>query len=212
MGTRADAVRVLVIAEDPLARGGIAAMLAGRGPIEIVGLLGPRDGLDGAIHTHRPHVVLWDLGFSDPPDLDGLRHVARREVPLLAIVPEGANAAAVLDAGARGLVLRDGDGHRLAAALAGVAEGLIVMDPAHRESAAMPRPSGAEALVEPLTPREAEVLGLLAQGLTNKTIADRLGISEHTAKFHVNAILGKLGAESRTEAIVHAVRMGLVVL
>ncbi|HZY06001.1 MAG TPA: response regulator transcription factor, partial [Anaeromyxobacteraceae bacterium] len=70
----------------------------------------------------------------------------------------------------------------------------------------------APALDEPLTPRELEVLGLLAEGLPNKAIAARLGISEHTAKFHVNAILGKVGAESRSEAIVRAARLGLVVL
>ena len=70
----------------------------------------------------------------------------------------------------------------------------------------------ADALVEPLTPREAEVLQLLAEGLTNRRIAERLGISEHTAKFHVNAILGKLGARSRSEAIAQAARLGLLLL
>ena len=66
--------------------------------------------------------------------------------------------------------------------------------------------------MEPLTPREGQVLGLLAEGLSNRAIATRLGISELTAKFHVNAILGKLGAETRSEAIVLAVRLGLVAL
>ncbi|HEX9940563.1 MAG TPA: response regulator transcription factor, partial [Thermoanaerobaculia bacterium] len=65
---------------------------------------------------------------------------------------------------------------------------------------------------ETLTPRELEVLQLLSQGLPNKLIAQRLGISEHTVKFHVNAVLGKLGVQSRSEAIVQAVRSGLVVL
>jgi two-component system, NarL family, nitrate/nitrite response regulator NarL len=63
-----------------------------------------------------------------------------------------------------------------------------------------------------LTPREAEVLNLLAEGLSNKLVADRLKISEHTAKFHVNAILTKLGAETRTEAVVLAARRGLLML
>jgi two-component system, NarL family, nitrate/nitrite response regulator NarL len=64
----------------------------------------------------------------------------------------------------------------------------------------------------PLTPREMEVLQLVAEGLTNRRIAGRLGISEHTAKFHVNAILGKLGASSRSEAVAQAARLGLVLL
>ncbi len=70
------------------------------------------------------------------------------------------------------------------------------------------RPDGAAGV--DLTPREQEVLGLLAEGLSNKLIAARLGISEHTAKFHVNALLDKLGAETRTEAVVTAARRGLL--
>ena len=73
-------------------------------------------------------------------------------------------------------------------------------------------PPPAPDLVESLTPREIEVLQLLSQGLPNKGIAQRLGISDHTVKFHVNAILGKLGVQSRGEAIVQAVRLGLVTL
>ena len=65
---------------------------------------------------------------------------------------------------------------------------------------------------EPLTARELQVLRLLAEGLANKAIAQRLAISEHTVKFHVNAIMGKLGADSRTEAVVRASRLGLILL
>lgn len=204
-------LRVLVVGEDPLARSGLAALLNRPGRIEVVGQVAPGDGVEEALNAHRPQVVIWDLGFAVAPELDGMRRIARWDVPVVAIAPGGAHAAAILSAGARGVLLRDGDEERLVASMAAVAEGLIVMDPALRETAL--RPSAApEALVETLTPRETEVLALLAQGLANKTIADRLGISEHTAKFHVNAILGKLGAESRTEAIVQAIRLGLVVL
>ena len=73
-------------------------------------------------------------------------------------------------------------------------------------------PSGPEPPAEPLTPREIEVLELLAEGLTNKGIAARLGISDQTVKFHVASILGKLGASSRTEAVRRAVRRGLLAL
>jgi len=66
--------------------------------------------------------------------------------------------------------------------------------------------------VEELTPRERHVLQLLAEGLPNKAIADRLGISEHTVKFHVSAIMSKLGAQSRTEAVTRAARLGLIIL
>ena len=69
-----------------------------------------------------------------------------------------------------------------------------------------------DPLIEELTPRELAVLRLVAEGLPNKTIAVKLGISEHTVKFHVNAILGKLGVASRTEAVVRATRLGLIFL
>lgn len=71
---------------------------------------------------------------------------------------------------------------------------------------------GEEEEVEELTPREHDVLQLLAEGLTNRTIAQRLSISEHTVKFHVMTILGKLGAHTRTEAVMRAVRRGLIAL
>jgi DNA-binding NarL/FixJ family response regulator len=97
----------------------------------------------------------------------------------------------------------------LAAAIAAVARGLFVADPA-LVPARSPRPSTRD--VEDLTPREHEVLQQLAAGLSNKEIASRLAISEHTVKFHVNALLAKLDAESRTEAVVRGVRLGLVIL
>ncbi len=84
--------------------------------------------------------------------------------------------------------------------------------PAEHETISASASAGRLPLVEPLTPRELDVLRLLAEGLPNKTIAGRLNISKHTVKFHVNAILGKLGVASRTEAVVRATRMGLILL
>ncbi len=109
----------------------------------------------------------------------------------------------------------------MAAALLAVAEGLAVLDADFQQALAGPNPSSSPAPqyggdepppVEELTPRELEVLRLVAEGLPNKTIAQRLDISEHTVKFHVNALLGKLGVGSRTEAVVRATRLGLIFL
>ena len=132
-----------------------------------------------------------------------------RGLRVLAVLAEEGQAGEALGAGARGVILRDASGPRLAAAVQAVAEGLIVLDAGAAESVLRPRPA-FPAAVETLTPREQEVLQLLAQGLSNKLIAARLGISDHTVKFHVNAILGKLGAQSRTEALAQAARLGLV--
>ena len=122
------------------------------------------------------------------------------------------SAAQAWAAGARGILARDVDGETLGSALDAVARGLAVIGP---EMASALRPAPVDPLLMPiteLTPREAEVLGLVADGLPNKAIAQRLSISEHTVKFHVNAVMSKLGAQSRTEAVTRATRMGLISL
>ena len=102
----------------------------------------------------------------------------------------------------------------LAAALRAAAAGLLVVHPDDIGPHFPGRPggNGAGAHGEPLTPREGEVLRAMADGLSNKEIAARLAISEHTAKFHVGSVMGKLGAASRTEAVMIAVRRGLVMV
>jgi DNA-binding NarL/FixJ family response regulator len=135
--------------------------------------------------------------------------------PAVAVVADEMDAREALAAGARATLPRDADGESLAAAIRAVVQGLVVLDDSFAAALlgdVRDAPVTAADLPESLTPREAEVLQLLAQGLPNKVIAQRLGISDHTVKFHVNAILGKLGVQSRGEAIVQAVRLGLVAL
>jgi DNA-binding NarL/FixJ family response regulator len=118
-------------------------------------------------------------------------------------------------AGVRAVLPRNSSATEIIAAIEAVAAGLFVFHPADVDSVpgARPRePESAAALVEPLTPREIEVLRLLAEGMPNKEIAARLNISEHTAKFHVASIMGKLGATSRTEAVTLGIRHGLVMI
>jgi two-component system nitrate/nitrite response regulator NarL len=110
------------------------------------------------------------------------------------------------------LLLRDSSAESLAAALQAAVQGLVILDAALAVAVLPARDPEAELLVEALTPRELEVVQLLAEGLSNRAIAHRLEISEHTIKFHVNAILGKLDAQSRTEAVVRATRLGLILL
>jgi two-component system nitrate/nitrite response regulator NarL len=153
-------------------------------------------------------VVLWDLGREAPARVDALADPRGDGPPVIALAPDDAQAATALAAGIRGYLSRDIDARRLTAALSAAASGLVVLDP---EIVSHPLPARASPqMIEDLTPREIEVLQLLAEGMANKAIATRLGISEHTAKFHVNAILGKLGARSRTEAVITAARHGLI--
>ncbi len=152
-------------------------------------------------------LLLWDTG---PRASSAAPLPALDRTPTLALARDEDSALDLLRAGALGVLLRDAEGERLVAALRAVATGLGVFEPALLRSLLSARAAPADGLV--LTPREAEVLSLMAEGLSNKLIADALKISDHTAKFHVNSILNKLGAETRTEAVVSAARRGLLML
>ncbi len=200
-------LRVLLVSDDPLARGGLAALLGGRPDVSALGQARPEDAA-AELAKEAWDAVAWDLGPAGETEL--LRDTAAL-APVVVLVSGDAAAAEALRAGALGVLDRGAAADAIAAALAGAARGLAVLD--RDLTARWLRPPGPAAEgAEGLTAREREVLELLAEGLANKAIAARLGISERTAKFHVNAILGKLGVESRAEAIVRAVRLGLVVL
>lgn len=205
-------VRVLLVGGDPLARGGLSSLLADQPGIDVVAQAGLSEDGSLAASSDRVDVALWDLGSDSDAASDAPVGIEQWRVPVLALVAEERAATEALAAGARGALFRDADAQALSAALQATALGMTVLDPALANSALRPRARIGTAGSEPLTARELEVLQLLAQGLSNKSLADRLGISEHTAKFHVNSILAKLGAQTRTEAVVQAVRMGLVLL
>jgi DNA-binding NarL/FixJ family response regulator len=132
-------------------------------------------------------------------------------VAILDDAPDGGVAA--LRAGARALMSPAAGDAEIAITLAAAARGLCVLPPATLQSAVADEPARATGADEgPLTARELEVLGAMADGASNKAIARRLGISFHTAKFHVAGILAKLDADSRTEAVTRAAQLGLVML
>ncbi len=132
---------------------------------------------------------------------------------LLVDDPHADVALAALRAGAAAVLARQSDVRELLAALDAVAAGLVVLDASVRDALAPAvTASRSGALAEPLTERERQVLAMLAGGLSNRRIAERLAISDNTVKAHVAAILAKLGATSRTEAVTAAIRLGLVML
>jgi DNA-binding NarL/FixJ family response regulator len=184
--------RVQLIGSDELVLGGLARLLE-----EVDGWLVVRDEPDAVV-----------LDFSDENASENARDLAAR-YPVLALSSDPEEARLALASGARGVLSRRTSPARLARALDSILEGLLVIDDELAEETLRPppRPLGS---VETLTPRELEVLELLAAGLSNKEIAERLGVSFHTVKFHVNSILGKLGASSRTEVVGLAARAGLL--
>lgn len=191
--TRGEPLRVAVVALDSLVREALARTLAAEDELAIVER--PRDA----------HVVLVDA----PPGAP-LPRFSDLGAPAVVLAEDESHARGALSRGASGVVMRKADGQRLAAALVAVAAGLTVLDfalgPVRSADAADEEPAPS------LTAREREVLELMAAGLSNRRIARRLGISEHTAKFHVNGVLAKLGAGTRTEAVVLAARRGLLML
>lgn len=211
IGADAGPARVLLVAADPLARAGLAALLAEQDAYVVAGSTAPDDDLADALDTFEPDAVLWDAGLGDapPPDLDLLREEG---LPTVVLVSGAESAPAFWGAGASALLTREASGEAVAAALGAALEGLAVLDPAFVHTVpARSAPIPQEPLA-PLTPREQDVLALLAEGLPNKLIADRLAISENTVKFHLGSILGKLDAHSRTEAVVQAARLGLLII
>lgn len=202
---------MLVVSDDPLARTGLALLLRESEGLTLTGQV----GVDEDWPDPEPDAVVWDLGLGLRSGLERLRGLGPSAPPAVAIVADEMDAREALAAGARAALPRDADGESLAAAIRAAVQGLVVLDESFVSTLlgdVRDAPAPAMDLVESLTPREVEVLQLLTQGLPNKGIAQRLGISDHTVKFHVNAILGKLGVQSRGEAIVQAVRLGLVTL
>ena len=206
-------LRVLVVADDQLARAGLAALIADQPGCSIAGQLAGPEYATTALGLYSPDVVVWDLGWHSTRSLELLDEAQVNGLPTVVLAPDQEYAAAAWSAGARGALPRDVDGPTLATALVAVSRGLAVLDPSLGSPAlAAGADENLPSSAAGLTPREHEVLALLAEGLPNKSIASRLEISEHTVKFHVNAVLSKLGAQSRTEAAVRATRMGLIKL
>ncbi len=205
-------LRILIVADDPLARAGLATLLQDQPGCAVTGQISADTDVLSAVEDLHPDVLLWDLGWNAEGALQHLVDLKDYALPVAALLPDEGPATEAAAAGVRGLLLRNTEPATLAAALEAVARGLTVVDPTLAATILPDRDRAAPAPVEDLTPREREVLQLLAEGLPNKVIADRLAISEHTVKFHVTAIMGKLGAQSRTEAVTRAARLGLIIL
>lgn len=207
--------RVLVVARCAPARARLEALVARSPALRLVsGAAGVP--LDRQVSDLRPDVLLVDL---DAARLEAaLAHVSLGPsapvVVLLTAAPRPLLNAQAMERGVRAVLPREATSGEILAAIEAIAAGLVALHPdalgALRRRP--PRSARAEPMPGPqaLTARELEVLGVMAEGLGNKIIASRLGISTHTAKFHVASIMAKLGAGSRTEAVTIGVRLGLV--
>jgi DNA-binding NarL/FixJ family response regulator len=187
--------RVLLLAKDDLVLGGLARLLEREDRWVVASSF--EDGPDAVV-----------VDFGEGMEADRVRSISGH-YPVVALASEPGRAREALASGARGVLSRRTSGSRLSRALDGVLEDLVVIDEELADEVLRPPPRPRESH-ETLTPRELEVLEHMASGLSNKEIAERLAVSFHTVKFHVNAILGKLGASSRAEAVALAARAGFL--
>ncbi len=211
-------IRLFLLAASPLARAALQSRLTAHS-IKIVGTAATIDALGSELSDAQADVLLVDgVGESPEAIIESLvESDLAAEIPVVVLTDPNSPATATqaLHAGIRALLPNEIPTDQLVAALQAAAAGLVVLHPAEVAAAfpvAAPASQPLAELPEPLTRREREVLQMLAAGLANKEIAARLNISDHTAKFHVAAILGKLGAATRTEAVALGIRRGLVLL
>jgi DNA-binding NarL/FixJ family response regulator len=215
-GQEREMIRVLVADDQRVVREGLELVLGLMPEVEVVGSAG--DGAEAVklAEEHGPDIVLMDLRM---PRCDGVEATrllrARRPATRVIVLTTYSDDRSVLDAlraGARGYLTKDAGSVEIRQALHRVLNDQAVVDPAvqhHLLDALGTAPPPASNLPDGLTPREAEVLTLIAAGLTNPEIAARLVISEGTVKSHINHLLSKIDARDRAQAVAYAYRNGL---
>jgi DNA-binding NarL/FixJ family response regulator len=216
-----DVIRVVLIDDHTVLREGLKLLLSLEPDLSVVG--DASSGEEGllAVERTRPRVVVTDVGL---PDIDGIEvtrrlreHFPDTRVLVLTVHDEDTYVYTLMQAGASGYLVKNAAANDLVHAIRAVAAGRPWLQPQIaqrlmrvRETNVPVDHQASSDLVEPLTPRELEVLRLLAGAATNREIADRLEISPRTAETHLTNIYGKLGVRGRTEAMLWAIREGLV--
>jgi DNA-binding NarL/FixJ family response regulator len=212
-------IRVLVVDDQTVVREGLEMLLGLSPGIEVVGAAGDGEEALRLVAERRPEVVLMDLRM---PRLDGVEATRRisqahpdTRIVVLTTYADDDSIFGALEAGALGYLTKDAGAEEIQRAIRTVFSGEALLDPSvqlrliRRLKGQAARAPEAAPLPDDLTPREGEVLGLIAQGLSNQEIAERLYISEATVKTHINNIFSKAGLRDRAQAVVYAMHHGL---
>jgi len=212
-------IRVLIADDQRVVREGLEMLLRLLPGIDVVGSAADGEEAVALAGRLRPDVVLMDLGMPHCDGVEATRRLRERQpaihVLVLTTYADDRSVVAALRAGARGFLTKDAGADGIEQALRAVMRGEAAIDPAvqHHVVAAVAAGDASEAAEEPLpdglTPREAEVMSLIAAGLSNAEIAARLVITEATVKSHVNHLFGKTGVRDRAQAVAYAYRNGL---
>jgi DNA-binding NarL/FixJ family response regulator len=205
-------IRVLLADDQRVVREGLGMLVGLLDGIELVATAADGEEALALAAEHNPDVVLMDLRMPRMDGIEAIRRLAARGTSAIALTTyaDDASVLGALRAGARGYLTKDAGAEEIRAAVEAVARGEAALDPAiqHHVLAAVSTPADAE-VPDDLTPREVEVLQLIAEGLTNTEIAERLVVSAATVKSHVNHIFAKIGARDRAQAVVYAYAQGL---
>lgn len=207
-------IRIIVADDHPIVRDGLVAVLQTQPDFEVVGQArSGREALE-VIEQSNPDVLLLDL---EMPEMDGLEVLHRLQdrvgaphTIIFTAFDTDERIVGAVQAGAQGYLLKGAPRDEIFRAVRVVSQGGSLLEPVVASKLLRHLAQPADEMPEPLTDREMEVLEELAQGKTNREIAETLIITERTVKFHVSSILGKLGASNRTEAVAIAAQQGLV--
>jgi DNA-binding NarL/FixJ family response regulator len=216
-------VRVLLADDQRLVRESLGTLLGLLGGIELVAAAADGEEAVALAAEHHPDVVLMDLRMPRMDGIEATRRLRERfpEIRVISLTTyaDDESVLGALRAGARGYLTKDASSDDIRAAILTVAAGDAALDPAIQSHvvaalAADPTAVGAGCpavpeLPDDLTPREAEVLALIAEGLTNAEIADRLVVSQTTVKSHINHLFNKAGLRDRAQAVNYAYRTGI---
>jgi len=206
-------IRVLLADDQRVVREGLGTLLGLLDGIELVGTAADGEEAVALAARHDPDIVLMDLRMPRVDGIEAIRRLnGRTKAIALTTYADDESVLGALRAGARGYLTKDAGADDIHAAIKAVARGDAALDPSvqhHVLAALTEEPASGADLPDDLTPREAEVLKLIAAGLTNGEIADRLVVSAATVKSHVNHICSKIGVRDRAQAVVYAYSHGL---
>ncbi|MFL5836293.1 MAG: response regulator [Solirubrobacteraceae bacterium] len=213
--TADDPIRVLLADDQRVVREGLAMLLGLLPGVEVVGTAADGEEAVALAVARAPDVILMDLRMPRCDGVEATRRIAdvrpQARVIALTTYADEPTVLSALRAGARGYLTKDAGADEIHAAIVAVARGEAALAPAVQAHVLAGLAEGGDvpALPDGLTPREAEVLTLIAEGLTNAQIADRLVVSQATVKSHVNRVFAKAGVRDRAQAVAYAYRNGL---
>jgi DNA-binding NarL/FixJ family response regulator len=209
-------IRVVVADDHAVVRSGLTGLIEGTDDLEVVGVAANGREAVEQVRRHRPDVALMDLQMPDVDGVEATRTIVAEglgaEVLVLTSFSDQARIHAAIDAGAVGYLLKDAEPDVLLDGIRAVARGESPIDPRAARTLLGARSSGRTGgeVVGELSPRETEVLRLVVEGLLNKQIAQRLGVTERTVKAHLTSAYQRIGVADRTQAALWAQRHGLV--